>query len=164
MKSTQPCQVHIPWVGEPSLRSFVQFSPYLFFNVISKKCPKLSISSDWRTSCPQGSWECSPAFALVSLSFPVHSTLLTAPHCVLTLLLSISFLTEKPAFSYVVSAREGSQHCDTHSLLGWARLVPVVHLGFLPLWDNCELTVYKVIVLCYFNFWLYFFRIFLLTA
>lgn len=68
MKSTQPCQVHIPWVGEPSLRSFVQFSCYLFFNVISKKCPKLSVSSDWGTSCSQDSWECSPAFALVSLS------------------------------------------------------------------------------------------------
>lgn len=26
-------------MGEPLLRSFVQFSPYLFFNVISKKCP-----------------------------------------------------------------------------------------------------------------------------
>lgn len=116
MKSTQPCQVHIPWVGEPSLRSFVQFSPYLFFNVISKKCPKLSVSSDWGSSCLQDSWECLPAFALVSLSQ------CTPPCWLLTL----------------------CQHEKVHST--------VAHLGFLPSWDNCELTVYKVIVLCYFNF------------
>lgn len=120
----------------------------------SPRMPKLSVSSDWGTSCPQDSWWCSPAFALLSPS-------LCTPPCwlprtgVLTLLPSISLLTEKPAFCYTVSAREGSQHCGAHSLLGWAR--NLVYLGFLQSWDNCELTVYKVIVLYYFNFRLCFF-------
>lgn len=153
MKSTQPCQVHIPWVGEPLLRSFVQFSPYLFFNGISKNAQALRLQ--WLGDF------LSPGFLMVftcfcpAQPFPVHSTLLTAPHRCPHTLPSISLFTEKPAFCYTVSAREGSQHCGAHSLLGWAR--NLVYLGFLQSWDNCELTVYKVIVLYYFNFRLCFF-------
>lgn len=68
MKSTQPCQACIPWVGELSLRSFVQFSPHLFFTVITKNCLALSVYSDCWASCPQDADSVHSASALLRLS------------------------------------------------------------------------------------------------
>lgn len=147
MKSTQPCQACIPWVGEPSLRSFVQFSPHLFFTVITKNCLALSVYSDCWASCPQDADSVHSASALLRL-FPGTPSCCRLAHLVLRLLLSRSLLPESPAFCSVSGG--GLQHRGAHTACCSERAGSGHNLGLLPSWGSVSL-LFTESLYCYFN-------------